>query len=144
MAQRITNFNAGPSTLPLSLLEEVQEELLDYKGRGLSIMEMSHRSAEYDEINNSAMSQIKSILGLGDDYTVLFLTGGASAQFAMLPMNFLGDKQCAAFIDTGVWSSKAIEESKKIGDTKVDASSKDRDYNYLPALASLTLPTNAA
>lgn len=144
VAKRITNFNAGPSTLPLCLLEEVREELLDYKGRGLSIMEMSHRSAEYDEINTSAMSRIKSILGLGDDYTVLFLTGGASAQFAMLPMNFLGGKQSATFVDTGVWSSKAIQESKKIGDTKIVASSEDRDYSYIPALDSLTLPDNAA
>ena len=89
MANRVFNFNAGPSTLPLAVLEKVQAELLDYRGSGMSIIESSHRSPEYDEINESAMALARELFGLGDDYHIMFLTGGASLQFAMIPMNFL-------------------------------------------------------
>lgn len=144
MPPRIINFNAGPSTLPLEVLEQVREEMLDYRGCGMSILEISHRSPEYEEINRNTMSLIKSTLGLGDDYEVLLLTGGASTQFAMIPLNLMNDGQTAAYVDTGAWSSKAISEANKIGQTKVVASSKDKNYSYIPDLDDITLPEDTA
>jgi phosphoserine aminotransferase len=115
MANRVFNFNPGPSTLPLEVLKIVQGELLDYRGTGMSVMESSHRSPEFDEINNQAMALAKEIMGLDDSYKVIFVGGGASTQFAMIPLNFLHEGQIGAYVDTGTWSSKAIKEAQIIG-----------------------------
>jgi phosphoserine aminotransferase len=142
MAKRVFNFNPGPSTMPLEVLKIVQEELLDYRGTGMSVMESSHRSPEYDEINNTAMELVKELFELGDNYRVLFMTGGASTQFALIPMNFLRDGMTAAYVDTGSWSAKAIKEGQNLGKVHVAASSKDDDYTFIPT--ELDYPADAA
>ncbi|MBD3402774.1 3-phosphoserine/phosphohydroxythreonine transaminase [candidate division GN15 bacterium] len=143
MANRVYNFNPGPSTLPLEVLQKAQSELLDYRGTGMSIMESSHRSAEYDEVNESTMTLVRDLFGLDDSYHVMFLTGGASSQFYMIPMNFL-TKGEAAYVDTGSWSTKAIKEAKLFGDVKVAASSKEDDYKYIPKMDDIKFGTDSA
>ncbi len=131
--KRVFNFAAGPAVLPEPVLREVQEELLDYRGHGLSVMEMSHRSAVYGDIISDAIQRVKDILGLGDKYEVLFLQGGASTQFYMIPLNFCPQDKVANYIDTGAWSTKALKEAKKIGKKMhVAASSADKEYTYIP------------
>jgi phosphoserine aminotransferase len=142
MAHRIFNFSAGPATLPLEVMETVQQELLDYRGTGMSVMEMSHRSPEYDDINESCIALFREVLGLDDSYHVLFVGGGASTQFALVPMNFLPKGGTAAYVDTGSWSSKAIKEAKALGSVHLAGSSKESNYNYIPA--DLDLPGDAA
>ncbi|MBI5267717.1 MAG: aminotransferase class V-fold PLP-dependent enzyme, partial [candidate division Zixibacteria bacterium] len=115
MSPKTLNFNPGPAILPPDVLKTVQQELLDYKGTGMSILEISHRSADYEEINNAAVALTKEILGLRDGYQILFVGGGASTQFAMVPMNFLRKDQTAAYVDTGSWANKAIKEAKLFG-----------------------------
>ena len=107
----VLNFNAGPAMLPPSVLEQVQRELRDYRGTGMSIMEMSHRSPEYEAINAEAEATFQRLLGVGDGYRVLFVQGGASTQFAMLPMNFLPPGATADYLMTGAWAEKAFEEA---------------------------------
>jgi len=141
MAHRVYNFNPGPATLPLAVLEIVQRELLDYKGTGMSVMEISHRSPEFDEINEAAISLTREVFGLGDNYHVLFVGGGASTQFACVPMNFLSEGQTAAYVDTGSWSSKAIKEAKLFGNVHLAGSSKEANYNHIPK--EIEVPTNA-
>jgi phosphoserine aminotransferase len=118
---RVYNFSAGPAILPLEALQEAQRELVDYKGSGMSIMEMSHRGKEYDAVHREAIANAKELLGLGDDYSVLFLQGGASMQFAMIPLNFLGENQTADYINAGSWGAKAIKEARLIGNVNVAA-----------------------
>lgn len=144
MANRVINFNAGPSTIPLDVLNIVREELLDYRGSGMSIMESSHRSPEFDAINNEAMDLVKELFGLGDNFQVMFLTGGASSQFAIIPMNFLGPDQVGAYVDTGTWSTKAIKECTIQGQVHLAASSKDDGYTFIPALKDISYPDNTA
>ena len=144
MANRVFNFNAGPSTLPLDVLKIIQEELLDYRGTGMSIIESSHRSPEFDEINNQTMALAKEILGLGDNYKVLFMTGGASTQFALIPLNLLSEGQVGAYVDTGTWSSKAIKEAQIIGKAHLAGSSKDDGYTFIPKPQDLAYPADAA
>lgn len=144
MAKRVFNFNPGPSALPLEVLQKVQEELLDYQGTGMSIIESSHRSAQYEEINNAAMALIKELLGLGDNFKVLFIGGGASTQFAMVPMNFLREGQVAAYADTGAWANKAAKEAKLFGKVEVIFSSKEEGYRRVPKPADIKLPANCA
>jgi phosphoserine aminotransferase len=144
MANRVYNFNPGPSTLPLDVLKIVQQELLDYRGTGMSIMESSHRGAEFDEINNQCMALAKELMGLDDSYKILFLTGGASTQFAMIPMNFLDEPKVGAYVDTGSWSAKAIKEANIIGKAHVAASSKDANYKFIPGQADLDIPKDSA
>jgi phosphoserine aminotransferase len=133
MAKRIFNFNAGPAALPLSVLEEIQAEFLDYKGCGMSITEVSHRSSWFDEVINDAVVRIKRLLNLGENYKVLFLHGGASLQFTMVPLNLIADDQVADYVNTGSWSVKAIKEAEIIGKkVRVVASSEDRDFKYIP------------
>lgn len=130
---RIYNFNAGPAALPLSVLEEVKESFLNYSGSGMSITEISHRSKLFDEVINNAVFRTKRLLKLDDSYHVLFLQGGASLQFAMIPMNLLPDGKTADYVDTGTWSSKAIKEAQNLGKSvKVIASSKDKNYSCIP------------
>lgn len=144
MAKRVFNFNPGPATLPLDVLKIVQDELLDYRGTGMSILESSHRAPEYDEINNQAMALAKEIFSLGDDYKVLFMTGGASTQFALIPMNFAGEGQVGAYVDTGSWSSKAIKEAEIQGKAYIAASSKGDEYTYIPKAGDISYPDNTA
>jgi phosphoserine aminotransferase len=130
---RIHNFNAGPAVLPEEVLLDVQKNLFDYKGAGLSVMEMSHRSAEYDQIITEARSRLLRIMGLGDDYVALFLQGGASLQFLMVPLNFCSEDKTANYIDTGAWSTLAWKEAKKIGKKfHIAASSEDKQFTYIP------------
>ncbi len=130
---RIYNFNAGPAALPISVLEEIRESFLNFKGSGMSITEISHRSSWFDDVINDAVARTKRLLHLGDDFQVLFVQGGASLQFCMIPMNLLPDGRSADYVDTGTWSTKAITEARKQGKSvKVVASSADRDYSYIP------------
>jgi phosphoserine aminotransferase len=142
MTNRVFNFSAGPATLPLEVLEIAQRELLDYKGTGMSIIENSHRSPEYDEINDSCIALFKEIFNLNDDYHVLFVGGGASSQFAIVPMNFLTADKTGAYIDTGTWSNKAIKEAKFFGNVHVAASSKESNYDHIPT--EFDVPSDAA
>ncbi len=133
MENRVFNFNPGPATLPLSVLEEVRNELLNYRGEGLSVLEMSHRSKTFDNIVNDAVATVKRIMGFGDDYTVLFLQGGATAQFAAVPLNLALQGKPAQYINTGSWSKKAIAEAKKLGVAhEVIASSEEENFSYIP------------
>ncbi|MBE0495089.1 MAG: 3-phosphoserine/phosphohydroxythreonine transaminase [Campylobacterales bacterium] len=130
--QPAINFGAGPSMIPQEVLKEAQTHLLDFHGHGLSIMEASHRSAIYEEIHDKAILDIKTLLHVPEDYDVLFLQGGASLQFAMVPLN-LYQGGVIEFVDTGTWSSKAIKEAKIMGlNTRVVASSKESGYTHIP------------
>ena len=130
---RIFNFNAGPAALPLPVLEEIQESFLDSKGSGMSITEVSHRSKWFDDVINDAVERTKRLLKLDDRYSVLFLQGGASMQFAMIPMNFIREGETADYVNTGTWSTKAIKEAEIQGiDHSVVASSEDRNFSYIP------------
>ena len=108
---RVHNFSAGPAILPLEVLQKAQEQLVDYQGSGSSIMEKSHRGAEYVEVHETAIEQLKQVLGLGDDFEVMFLQGGASTQFLSVPFNLLSENETADYINTGAWSKKAIKEA---------------------------------
>jgi phosphoserine aminotransferase len=131
--KRIYNFNPGPAALPSAVLEEIQASLLNYGGSGMSVMEISHRSKWFEDIINDAVARTKRLLGLGDTFRVLFVQGGASLQFSMVPMNFLGEGRSADYIDTGTWSTKAVKEAQNLGKSvKVPASSADRNYAYIP------------
>ncbi|MFO7784168.1 MAG: 3-phosphoserine/phosphohydroxythreonine transaminase [Thermodesulfobacteriota bacterium] len=133
MTHRIHNFNAGPAALPLEVLERIQEEFIDFKGSGMSITEISHRSPLFDEVIDEAVVRTKRILGLGEDFDVLFVQGGASLQFCMIPMNFAVQGKPLDYIDTGTWSTKAIKEARIQGkDVRVLGSSEDRNYSYIP------------
>ena len=133
MSKRIHNFNAGPAALPLPVLEEIQAELLDFKGSGMSILEVSHRSKWFDDVINDAVEMTKNLLNLGEDFHVLFIQGGASLQFCMIPMNLSLEGKPLDFIDTGTWSTKAIKEAKIQGkDVRVIASSEDKGFSYIP------------
>jgi phosphoserine aminotransferase len=132
-ANRIHNFNAGPAALPLAVLEEIQENLLNFNGTGMSIMEISHRSKEFDDVINDAVARTKRLLNLNDNYHVLFCQGGASLQFCMIPMNFLPGDKPADYVNTGTWSTKAIKEAALMGkNVRVVASSEDGNFSYIP------------
>ncbi len=126
------NFSAGPAILPPSVLKEASQGVRNLNNSGLSILEISHRSPEFDSIAKEAEALVREIAGVDDSYAVLFLSGGASSQFFMAPMNLLGENETAAYLDTGVWSTKAIKEAKNFGNIEVLASSKDRNYVYIP------------
>ena len=110
---RVYNFSAGPATLPLSVLERAHEEFYDYAGSGMSVMEMSHRGPQFMAIARSSEARLRALMGIGDDYAVLFLQGGAQMQFSAVPLNLLGDKTSADYVDTGSWSDKAIAEARR-------------------------------
>ena len=131
--QRIYNFNAGPAALPLPVLEEIQGEFLNFKNSGMSVTEISHRSSYFDAVIDDAVARAKRLLGLDDSFHVLFVQGGASMQFAMIPMNFLGQGDTADYVNTGTWSAKAIKEARIQEKTvNVVASSEDKDFSYIP------------
>ncbi|MDY6814919.1 MAG: 3-phosphoserine/phosphohydroxythreonine transaminase [Pseudomonadota bacterium] len=129
---RAFNFCAGPATLPEPVLKQAQEEMLDWRGTGMSVMEMSHRSDEFVAIAETAEKDLRELSGISDDYAVLFMQGGASSQFATIPLNLLGDKTSADYVDTGIWSGKAIAEAKRYGDVNVVASSGDSGFTTVP------------
>ncbi|RJR49254.1 MAG: 3-phosphoserine/phosphohydroxythreonine transaminase [Desulfobacteraceae bacterium] len=133
MTKRIHNFNAGPAALPLQVLEQIREEFLDYKGTGMSITEISHRSKPFEEVVNHAVARTRRLLDLGDEFQVLFIQGGASLQFTMVPMNLAVAGKGVDYINTGTWSTKAIKEAKILGkEVRVIASSEDRNFSYIP------------
>jgi phosphoserine aminotransferase len=140
----VFNFNAGPAMLPPPVLEQVQAELRDYQGRGLSVMEMSHRSAEYEAINAQAEARFKSLLGAGEGYRVLFLQGGASTQFAMVPMNFLPPGAAADYLLSGAWAEKAHEEAAALGGARVAASTRAEGYCRVPRPDEISLTADSA
>ncbi len=138
MSRRIHNFSAGPAALPLSVLQEVQKDLIDYKGEGLSVMEMSHRGKTFDSIIKSAESLMKEVMGIPDGYKVIFMQGGASLQFAAVALNLIGPGQIADYINTGAWSTKALKEAKLLGkEVNEIASSADKNFNYIPESFSI-------
>ncbi len=141
---RVYNFSAGPAIMPLEALQEAQAELVDYKGSGMSIMEMSHRGKEYDAIHNEAIANIKELMGLNDDYSVLFLQGGASLQFAMIPMNFLGEGQTADYVNAGAWGSKAVKEARLIGNVNIAADCKKDIPTRMPEASEMKWTPGAA
>ena len=141
---RVFNFSAGPAMLPQAVLEKAQQEILDWQGSGMSVMEMSHRGKEFMSIATQAEADLRELMGISDDYAVLFLQGGASSQFAMVPLNLLGNKKSADYINTGAWSKKAIAEAKRYCEVNVAASSEDSKFSTAPAQDSLQLNPDAA
>ena len=141
---RVFNFSAGPAALPLEVLQQAQAELVNWHGSGMSVMEMSHRGKEYMGIQAEAEADLRELMGIPANYKVLFLQGGASLQFAMVPMNLLRGKASADYLNTGEWSKKAIKEAKKYGAVNVVASSEDKNFSYAPAQSQWKLDPNAA
>lgn len=139
---RVYNFSAGPAVLPEEVLKEAAEEMLDYKGTGMSVMEMSHRSKAYKEIIETAEADLRELMNIPDNYKVLFLQGGASSQFAMIPMNLMKNK-VADYIITGQWAKKAYQEAKKYGTANAVASSADKTFSYIPDCSDLSISDNA-
>lgn len=129
---RVYNFSAGPSTLPVPVLEQAAAEMLDYQGSGQSVMEMSHRSKVFDKIIKDAEALMRELYNVPDNYKVLFLQGGASAQFSAIPLNFMNGSGKADYIITGQWAKKAFQEAQKYGDVKAAASSADKTFSYIP------------
>ncbi len=142
---RVINFNAGPAAIPLGALERAQAELVDFNGTGMSVMEHSHRGKAYDAVHAEAISLVRKLLGVGDDYDVLLLQGGASGQFAIVPMNLLPAGKSADYILTGSWSKKALGEAKGIGTVRVAATTEqDKKFPSIPSQQALDLDPNAA
>ena len=140
---RIYNFSAGPAMLPEEVLKEAAEEMLDYRGCGMSVMEMSHRSKVYQQIIDEAEADLRKLVGIPDNYKVLFLQGGATLQFGMIPMNLMTVNKKADFINTGVWTKKAIQDAKLFGEVRVIASSEDRKFSYIPSMKDLKINKDA-
>jgi phosphoserine aminotransferase len=141
---RIHNFSAGPAVLPVSVLEEIQRDLLSLPGAGMSILEISHRSKQFESILEQAEQDIRTLARIPPGYTVLFLQGGASLQFSMVPMNLLTPGSTADYIDSGSWADKAAKEAKKVGAVNIAATTKDHNYSRIPAQADLKLTPGAA
>jgi phosphoserine aminotransferase len=142
--QRVFNFSAGPAVLPESVLEEIRRDMLALPGVGMSVLEISHRSKAFEDILARAEADIRALANIPASYKVLFLQGGASTQFSMVPMNLLGAGQTADYIDSGSWAEKAIKEAKKVGTVNVSASTKGENYSRLPKQAELKLTPGAA
>ena len=139
---RIYNFSAGPAVLPEDVLKELAAEMMDYNGTGMSVMEMSHRSAAYQAIIDAAEADLRELMNIPDNYKVLFLQGGASLQFAMIPMNLMKNKK-AAHIVTGQWAKKAYQEAKLYGEAVEVASSADKTFSYIPDCSDLPISEDA-
>jgi phosphoserine aminotransferase len=136
---RVFNFSAGPAVLPVSVLEQIQTDLVALPGVGMSILEVSHRSKAFEAILAKAEADIRALANIPSNYKVLFLQGGASLQFSMVPMNLLGAGQTADYIDCGSWADKAVKEAKKVGTVNVAASTKGENYSRLPLQSELKL-----
>ncbi|MBR6270638.1 MAG: 3-phosphoserine/phosphohydroxythreonine transaminase [Lachnospiraceae bacterium] len=139
---RVYNFSAGPAVLPEDVLKEAAAEMLDYRGCGMSVMEMSHRSSMFQQIIDEAEADFRKVLGVPDNYKVLFMQGGASLQFAMVPLNFMRDGK-ADYIITGQWAKKACAEAKRFGDAEAIASSADKTFSYIPDVTNLPIREGA-
>lgn len=144
MMNRAYNFNAGPAALPLAVLKTAQAELLDFNGTGMSIMEHSHRGKDYEAVHNQAIELLKELLGIPEGYEVLFLQGGASLQFSMVPMNFLPAGKQAGYVMTGVWSEKAYDEAAKLGKVFVAASAEAGNYRTIPSCKEIKYDADTA
>ncbi|MGH2522244.1 MAG: 3-phosphoserine/phosphohydroxythreonine transaminase, partial [Anaerolineales bacterium] len=141
---RIYNFSAGPGALPLPVLEQAQAELLNYAGSGMSVMEMSHRSKQFDDVLQRAEADLRALLDMPSNYHLLFLQGGATLQFAMAPMNLLPPGASADYINTGAWAQGALKEARKLGNVRVAATAEASGFNYVPTQAELDLDLQAA
>jgi len=144
MVKRNVNFNPGPAAIPLDVLKIVQAELLDYRDTGMSILESSHRGKEFEAINDQTIALVREVLGLDANYHVLFLGGGASTQFDLIPLNFIGDGQTAAYVDTGEFASKALKECQIVARAHVAFSSKEEKYRRVPKMSEIKYPEDAA
>ncbi|PLT31221.1 3-phosphoserine/phosphohydroxythreonine transaminase [Peribacillus deserti] len=142
--ERALNFNAGPAALPLEVLEKAKDEWLNYSGTGMSILEMSHRSPEFESVLNHAKKLLTELLDIPETHEVLFLQGGASLQFSMVPYNLLTEEKRAYYVLTGVWSEKALAEARKLGETITAATAKPKNYTTIPSLDDLQLRADAA
>ena len=142
--KRAYNFNAGPAALPEWVLQEAKEHWLNFNDTGMSLMELSHRSADYEAVHNEAKELLTSLLSIPDNYEILFLQGGASLQFTMIPMNLLPKNQTAYYALTGIWSEKALKEASKLGNTAISISSKNENYSYIPNSEQIEVPKDAA
>ena len=142
MYERTYNFSAGPATMPEAVLEEIRDEVMNYRGSGMSVMEMSHRSKVFQEIYDNAEADLRKLMGIPDNYKVLFIQGGATLQFSMIPLNLMKNG-VADYIVTGAWSKKAFSEAKKFGDVKCIATSEDKNYSYIPDCSDLPIRENA-
>lgn len=138
------NFSAGPAMLPTAVIERAQQEMLDWNGSGMSVMEMSHRGKEYMSIATKAEQDLREVLAIPDNYKVLFLQGGASSQFAAIPLNLLGDKDSADYLNTGMWSKKAIAEAKRYCNVNIAADMSDNGFTTVPTQTELKLNPDAA
>ena len=136
---RTYNFSAGPAMMPEPVLEEIRDEMLNYRGSGMCVMEMSHRSKMFQQIFEEAKQDLRDLMNIPDNYKILFIQGGATLQFSMIPMNLMKNGK-AVYIETGAWSKKAIAEAKKVGEVIVAASSKDKNYTYIPDCSDLDIP----
>src|ERR1044072_4042821 len=144
MTERIFNFSAGPAVLPVTVLEEAQRVLLSLPGVGMSVMEISHRSKTFDEIIAGAESGLRELLRIPDNYRILFLQGGASLQFSMVPMNFLPRDGSADYVITGSWGKKALKEARKIGGVNIAATMADGGFTRVPSREEMSLNPHAA
>src|SRR4030067_2615089 len=144
MTKRIYNFSAGPAVLPEEVLKEAQENLFSLPGAGMSILEISHRSKTFDKIIAEAKADLKSLLGISNDYELLFLQGGASLQFSMVPLNLMPPKNKADYIVTGSWSKKAVKEAKRVGIVNIAASTEGEKFKRIPKQEELKLDPDAA
>ncbi|MFD2613657.1 3-phosphoserine/phosphohydroxythreonine transaminase [Paenibacillus gansuensis] len=143
MTKRAYNFNAGPAALPLEVLEQAQSEFVEFRGSGMSIMEMSHRGAIYEGVHNETKQLLTELLGIPEGYQILFLQGGASTQFAMIPMNFLQGRT-GSYVMTGSWADKAVKEAKNFGSTHIAASSEANQFRSIPSLDTFNVPEDSA
>ena len=139
---RTYNFSAGPAMMPEEVLEEIAAEVMNYQGSGMCVMEMSHRSKVFQQIRDEAEADLRKLMGIPDNYKVLFVQGGGTVQFAMVPMNLMKNG-VACYVETGAWSKKAIKEAKKYGEVKIVASSADKNFSYIPDCSDLDIPENA-
>ncbi len=139
---RVYNFSAGPAIMPEPVLEEIRDEMMNYRGSGMCVMEMSHRSKVFQQIVDEAVQDLRDLMHIPDNYRILFMQGGATLQFAAIPLNLMKNGK-AVYIETGAWSKKAIAEAKKYGEVIVAASSKDRNYAYIPDCSDLDIPEDA-
>ena len=135
---RVYNFSAGPAMMPESVLEEIAAEVLNYHGSGMSVMEMSHRSPVFQEILSQSEADLRTLMHIPDNYKVLFVQGGGTVQFAMVPMNLMKNG-VACYVETGAWSKKAIAEAKRYGEVKIVASSADKNFSYIPNCSDLDI-----
>ena len=139
---RTFNFSAGPAMMPEPVLEEIRDEMMNYRGSGMCVMEMSHRSKVFQQIADEAEADLRALMGIPDNSKVLFIQGGGTLEFAMVPMNLMKNGK-ACYVETGTWSKKAIAEAKKYGDVTVVASSADKNYSYIPDCSDLDIPDDA-